>query len=386
MNALSTRRARHRADRGHHRACPAYGSFRSEQRPARSYHELGLVRFDHGRHCAVPDRYRTGSGSRIRRHEVRVRTHTEHGNWPIRHHPLPADGGAIGNRHHGLPGCTHTDRRQRPMRDCSHPADRGLDHRERTLAHGTGGRGPLRIRYRSQSGENSRDGEPRHPRPRTYGPGRNPHRSHAPGHGPRRGRHRAQTRRSRLHRITAIVFGWLLIPVLSATHADTSTGGLHRPPDVRQPVTRRYDEPTRPHPGGFGWPLRPRPPVVRRFDIPPHDWLPGHRGVDLGGVARQPVLASGNGVVAFEGEVAGKPVVSVDHPGGLRTTYEPVRASVPVGHRVVRGEVLGALEPGHPGCSTACLHWGLRRGREYLDPLGLIHFAPLRLKPVRPDG
>ncbi|WP_308166704.1 M23 family metallopeptidase [Nocardia albiluteola] len=155
---------------------------------------------------------------------------------------------------------------------------------------------------------------------------------------------------------------------------------------MRQPVTRRYDEPTRPHPGGFGWPLRPRPPVVRRFDIPPHDWLPGHRGVDLGGVARQPVLASGNGVVAFEGEVAGKPVVSVDHPGGLRTTYEPVRASVPVGHRVVRGEVLGALEPGHPGCSTACLHWGLRRGREYLDPLGLIHFAPLRLKPVRPDG
>lgn len=138
-------------------------------------------------------------------------------------------------------------------------------------------------------------------------------------------------------------------------------------------------------PGEFGWPLAPRPPIVRRFDRPVHDWLPGHRGVDLGGAAGQPVLAAGDGFVVFAGEVAGKPVVSVEHEGGLRTTYEPVRASVTVGRKVFRGEVIGALEAGHPGCAAACLHWGLRRGRDYLDPLGLIRLTPLRLKPVRPE-
>lgn len=138
-------------------------------------------------------------------------------------------------------------------------------------------------------------------------------------------------------------------------------------------------------PGGFGWPLQPRPPILRWFDKPAQNWLPGHRGVDLGGKAGQPVLAAGAGFVAFAGVVGGKPVVSVEHTGGLRTTYEPVRASVTMGRRVIRGDTLGVLKPGHPGCATPCLHWGLRQGREYLDPLGLVHAAPLRLKPVHPD-
>ncbi|MCP2299535.1 Peptidase family M23 [Nocardia amikacinitolerans] len=145
-------------------------------------------------------------------------------------------------------------------------------------------------------------------------------------------------------------------------------------------------------PGGeFGWPLRPRPTVERRFDRPAQDWLPGHRGVDLAGTPGQTVVAAGAGIVVFAGEVAGKPVVSLDHPGGLRTTYEPVRARVSVGARVSCGTPIGTLEEGHADCAApACLHWGLRReaGRrvrpEYLDPLGLLHFAPLRLEPVEP--
>ncbi|MBF6215487.1 M23 family metallopeptidase [Nocardia puris] len=141
--------------------------------------------------------------------------------------------------------------------------------------------------------------------------------------------------------------------------------------------------------GEFGWPLRPRPAVERRFDPPDQPWLPGHRGVDLAGAPGQSVYAAGSGIVVFAGTVAGKEVVSIDHPGGLRTTYEPVRAEVPVGRRVARGTPIGTLEEGHPGCAaSACLHWGLRReagrrGRpEYLDPLGLLRLAPLRLYPV----
>ena len=143
-----------------------------------------------------------------------------------------------------------------------------------------------------------------------------------------------------------------------------------------------------PH-GEFSWPLQPRPAVERQFDKPAQDWLPGHRGVDLAGAPGQAVLAAGDGIVVFAGTVAGKPVVSIDHPSGLRTTYEPVQAEVSVGMRVGRGTRIGALEPGHAGCvAAACLHWGARREasghsrREYIDPLGLLHSTPLRLKPV----
>ncbi|WP_435828259.1 M23 family metallopeptidase [Nocardia testacea] len=140
---------------------------------------------------------------------------------------------------------------------------------------------------------------------------------------------------------------------------------------------------------GFDWPLRPRPTVERPFDPPDQDWLPGHRGVDLGGTAGQAVYAAGPGIVVFAGEVAGKPVVAILHDGGLRTTYEPVEAEVPLGRRVTRQTRIGILTPGHAGCpASACLHWGLRRestahaSREYLDPLGLLGRTPIRLKPV----
>ncbi|NLE79197.1 MAG: M23 family metallopeptidase [Rhodococcus sp.] len=136
----------------------------------------------------------------------------------------------------------------------------------------------------------------------------------------------------------------------------------------------------------FDWPLQPRPRVERAFDKPEHNWLPGHRGVDLAGQPDEAVLSAGAGVVVFAGTVADKPVVSVDHDGGLRTTYEPVVARVRAGQRVGVGTVLGVLEPDHPGCTAAaCLHWGLRRSREYLNPLRLVDATPLRLKPLQPD-
>ncbi|MEV4128695.1 M23 family metallopeptidase [Nocardia sp. NPDC049707] len=142
-----------------------------------------------------------------------------------------------------------------------------------------------------------------------------------------------------------------------------------------------------PH-GEFSWPLQPRPTVERQFDKPAQDWLPGHRGVDLAGAPGQAVLAAGDGIVVFAGTVAGKPVVSIDHPAGFRTTYEPVQAEVSVGLRVGRGTRIGTLVVGHEGCAAAaCLHWGARREasghsrREYMDPLGLLH-PTLRLKPV----
>ena len=136
------------------------------------------------------------------------------------------------------------------------------------------------------------------------------------------------------------------------------------------------------------WPLRPRPAVVRMFDGPSPNWKPGHRGVDLAGTPGQPVYAAALGTVVFAGELAGRPVVSVAHPGGLRTSYEPVLASVRAGQRVDAGSVLGELQAGHAGCpAAACLHWGAMWGpasrADYVDPLGLLASTPIRLKPVR---
>ncbi|MEV4659646.1 M23 family metallopeptidase [Micromonospora sp. NPDC049301] len=136
-------------------------------------------------------------------------------------------------------------------------------------------------------------------------------------------------------------------------------------------------------PGRFRWPIDGPPRPVRRFDPPPRPWLAGHRGVDLAAPAGVVVRSAGPGTVLFAGLVAGRPVVTVGHAGGLRTTHEPVRPAVRPGQAVAAGAPLGELLPGHPGCpAAACLHWGLRRGAEYLDPLALLGLGPVRLLPT----
>jgi murein DD-endopeptidase MepM/ murein hydrolase activator NlpD len=137
----------------------------------------------------------------------------------------------------------------------------------------------------------------------------------------------------------------------------------------------------------LGWPLRPRPSVLRTFDAPTPNWNRGHRGVDLAGSPGQAVYAAAAGTVVFAGELAGRPVVSIAHPGGLHTSYEPVTPAVRAGQRVEAGTALGRLDAGHPGCAaTACLHWGAMWGSasraDYVDPLGLVATTPIRLKPV----
>jgi murein DD-endopeptidase MepM/ murein hydrolase activator NlpD len=142
-----------------------------------------------------------------------------------------------------------------------------------------------------------------------------------------------------------------------------------------------------PAPGArYAWPLLPPPGVLGPFREPAHAFAPGHRGVDLAGVAGQPVLAARGGSVVFAGPVGGRSVVSVQHDDGLRTTYEPVRPLVTAGAVVRAGDVIAVLEPGHPSCAPAtCLHWGVRRDRNvYVDPLVLLRPPRVRLLPV-PD-
>lgn len=129
--------------------------------------------------------------------------------------------------------------------------------------------------------------------------------------------------------------------------------------------------------------MSPTPAVTRGFEPPADAYGAGHRGVDLAAAPGQQALAAGPGVVVFAGTLAGRGVVSVDHEGGLRTTYEPVTPDVSVGDQIYQGQPLGTVLAGHPGCTVAaCLHWGVRRGDEYVNPLEYIATAyALRLKP-----
>lgn len=135
----------------------------------------------------------------------------------------------------------------------------------------------------------------------------------------------------------------------------------------------------------WGWPLVGQPEVVRPYDPPEQRWLAGHRGIDLAGVAGEPVLAVDAGVVAFSGTVAGVGVVSVDHASGLRSTYQPVTDRVARGERVARGGPLGRLDVTGHCLLVDCLHLGARTGRHtYVDPLPLLRPAELSLLPLGP--
>ena len=134
----------------------------------------------------------------------------------------------------------------------------------------------------------------------------------------------------------------------------------------------------------YTWPTGGPAAVLEDFDPPAVVWGSGHRGVDLALSAGSPVLAAGAGTVVFAGMVAGRPVVSIDHSDGIRTTYEPVAACVSAGDAVGRGQVIGTLVAGHRSDGVDALHWGARTGpKTYVNPLRLLRPAVIRLKPVQ---
>jgi murein DD-endopeptidase MepM/ murein hydrolase activator NlpD len=123
---------------------------------------------------------------------------------------------------------------------------------------------------------------------------------------------------------------------------------------------------------GWSWPLTPRPAGLRAFDPPDKPWMSGHRGVDLqAAVDGAPVTAPESGTVSFVGVVVDRPVITIDHGNGLRSSFEPVESGLAAGAAVSKGDALGTVLPGH--CAAMpCVHWCVRRGEEYITPLSLV--------------
>lgn len=154
---------------------------------------------------------------------------------------------------------------------------------------------------------------------------------------------------------------------------------------------------SRPHPNGsqrpqraeaassharWEWPLAGRPAVVHAFDPPAQRWLPGHRGIDLAGVTGEPVRSVAAGVVSYSGVIAGVGVVSVLHPDGVLSTYQPVLDRAARGATVSAGDAVGTLGPGGHCLLSSCLHLGARRGTTYLDPMLFLTAWQVSLLPT----
>ena len=131
--------------------------------------------------------------------------------------------------------------------------------------------------------------------------------------------------------------------------------------------------------------------VLRAFERPDNLFAAGHRGIDFVAPPGAEVRAIGPGRVAFVGDVARTPTVSIkhDHPPWT-STYQPVEALVDEGDRVATGTIIGHLAARGLHCSRSCLHLGLRRpaweARDamtdpYVDPWAWIERRPV-LKPL----
>ncbi|WP_291381956.1 M23 family metallopeptidase [Demequina sp.] len=126
--------------------------------------------------------------------------------------------------------------------------------------------------------------------------------------------------------------------------------------------------------------------VARLASLPAHDWLPGHRGIDLTTSAGRSVTAPAAGEVTYAGVVVNRPLVSIRHMGGFVSSFEPVDAVVRVGDVLGVGDQLGTISTVAGHCAPAtCVHWGLRRDGRYVNPLDYLDgFGPVRLLPL--DG
>ena len=125
---------------------------------------------------------------------------------------------------------------------------------------------------------------------------------------------------------------------------------------------------------GWSWPVETPHPVVRPYIAPETPYAAGHRGIDIGAGASTEVRAPLAGVVHFAGTVVDRPVLSIRHPGGVITSYEPVTTVLTQGDSVAQGEIVGELQPGH--CSVSCLHFGVRLDGEYVSPLNYLGAIP----------
>ena len=168
--------------------------------------------------------------------------------------------------------------------------------------------------------------------------------------------------------VACVVFVLLLLP--SASVAAVGRPASEAAPASVRPTRARHVHPYLPPVDG---------PIVDHFRPPACTWCAGNRGIDYAVAPGASARASAAGVVTFAGPVGFDLFVVVAHADGLRTTYAFLASvGVSVGDRVAQGQVVGA--------TGDRLHFGVRRGDDYLDPERLLAGLVVRSRLVPTDG
>ncbi len=115
-------------------------------------------------------------------------------------------------------------------------------------------------------------------------------------------------------------------------------------------------------------------PVVAGF-APIGRWA-GHWGVDFGVDPGTPVVAAGPGAVSFNGTVAGNRTFTVDHGGGLKTSYSYLQDVTWAGGRVATGQAIARSGMAH---GSEALHFSVRIDDVYVDPMTVLGCLPVDL-------
>ncbi len=152
----------------------------------------------------------------------------------------------------------------------------------------------------------------------------------------------------------------LLCPAEAAAFGSEAASDAQRSPD---------SQPT------WLWPVDGTREVAEPFLAPAHDYGPGHRGVDIVAGTGTTVRAPADGVVAFQGVVVDRPLLTLDHGGGFVSTFEPVASTLTPGTAVQAGDEIGTVATGgHTGAGH--LHIGVRLNGRYINPMLMFGDVP----------
>ncbi|MFJ4224984.1 M23 family metallopeptidase [Microbacterium sp. NPDC089695] len=130
-----------------------------------------------------------------------------------------------------------------------------------------------------------------------------------------------------------------------------------------------------PEDAGWTWPVDGPHRVTESFRAPAHAYGAGHRGIDIEAPIGSDVRAPADGVVMFRGTVVDRDVLSIQHSGGLVSSYEPLVSDLAVGTVVAAGDRIGVVAHGGHTAPGA-LHLGVRLDDAYIDPLLLFGPVP----------
>lgn len=158
--------------------------------------------------------------------------------------------------------------------------------------------------------------------------------------------------------------------LVSASGASALTATVH----IQEAAIRMQQDERREHPA-WRWPVDGPREVAVPYRAPAHEYGAGHRGIDVPVSPGAAIRAPADGVIAFRGVVVDRPLITIEHPDGYVTTFEPLSSALSPGDVVSEGDVVGAVDVGGHS-SPGTLHIGVRLDGAYINPMLLFGDVP----------